>query len=244
MRKIIFVLFISVLLTSCDLLMEVAQSDGSIVSPALTEREVAEGLKEALNVGIANTVKTVSATNGFYKNPQIVIPFPEEAIRVKEICESAGLKNQVVQFEEKLNRAAELASKKATEVFITAIKQMTIRDAISLLQGSDDAATQYFKRTSTSKLYETFYPVVKNATDEIMLAQYWTPLVNKYNTVTMITGGQQVDTDLNNYVTNKAIEGLFFMMAKEEAKIRKDPVARINDILKKVFGSSLNPYNK
>jgi hypothetical protein len=242
MKKIFFIVIVSVLFWSCEILTEVLETTGDS-SPALTEKEVAHGLKEALNVGIKNTVSIVSVTKGFYNNAEIKIPFPEEAIRVKEVCESVGLRNQVIKFEEKLNNAAEIASKGAVDVFQDAIRQMTIRDAMSILKGNDNAATNYFRRTSSNKLYETFYPVVKNATDEIMLAQYWTPLVNKYNTVTTITGGQQVDTDLNNYVTNKAIDGLFIMLAKEEAKIRKDPVARVSDILKKVFGSSLNPYN-
>lgn len=242
MKKILYIVLVSVLFWSCEILTEVLETSGES-APALTEREIAQGLKEALNVGINNTVDVVSVANGFYKNNEIKIPFPEEAIRVKEVCESVGLRNQVVKFEEKLNNAAELASKGAIDVFQDAIRQMTIRDAMSILQAKDNAATDYFKRTSSNKLYDTFYPVVKNATDEIMLAQYWAPLVNKYNTVTSITGGQQVDTDLNNYVTNKAIDGLFIMLAKEEAKIRKDPVARVSDILKKVFGSSLNPYN-
>ena len=146
-------------------------------------------------------------------------------------------------FEEKLNRAAELAAKGATDVFITAIKQMTITDAIAILQGGDDAATQYLQKTTSNILYQKFYPVVVNAIDKIMLAKYWTPLVEKYNKVTLLTGGEQVETDLNAYVTNKALDGLYLMVAKEELKIRKDPIARVTDILKEVFGSVLNPYN-
>ncbi|MCK9499833.1 MAG: DUF4197 domain-containing protein [Bacteroidales bacterium] len=246
MKKTIAILSIIILFVSCDVLTGVlGEMETSGTGPKqLTQAEVAQGLKEALNVGVGKAVNMVSATNGFYNNPQIKIPFPEEAVKVKEFCINAGLKNQVTQFEEKLNRAAEDASKGAIEVFVNSIKQMSISDAISILQGKENAATEYFKRTSSKQLYDKFYPVVSASTDKIMLAKYWTPLVDKYNTAMMITGGQKVETDINAYVTNKALDGLFLMLAKEEKNIRVDPIARVTDILTKVFGSDLNPYNK
>ena len=246
MKKTIAILSIIILFVSCDVFTGVlGERDTSGSGPKqLTQAEVSQGLKEALNVGVGKAVNMVSATNGFYNNPQIKIPFPEEAVKVKEFCINAGLKNQVTQFEEKLNRAAEDASKGAIEVFVNSIKQMSISDAISILQGKENAATEYFKRTSSKQLYDKFYPVVSASTDKIMLAKYWTPLVDKYNTAMMITGGQKVETDLNAYVTNKALDGLFLMLAKEEKNIRVDPIARVTDILTKVFGSDLNPYNK
>lgn len=247
MKKIAILLSIVVLFASCDVLLDTLENidtgTGTSPSQGLTQEQVAKGLKEALNVGIKNAVDVVSITNGFYKNSEIMIPFPEEAIKVKEVCESVGLKNQVVKFEEKLNRAAEDAAKSAKEVFADAIMKMTISDAITILKGNDDAATAYLKKTTTSKLYAKFYPIVVASTDKIALAQYWTPLVNKYNAVTALTGGEQVDTDLNAYVTNKALDGLFVMVAKEEKKIRVDPVSRVTDILQQVFGSILNPHN-
>lgn len=243
MKKIVAVLMSLVLFYSCDVLMQSLETIDSGTSQGLSQQQVAKGLKSALEVGIEKAVDIVSLTNGFYKNSEIMIPFPEEAIKVKELCESVGLGNQVTQFEEKLNRAAEQAARGATEVFKEAITQMTISDAISILKGGDKAATQYLQKTTSNILYQKFYPVVESATEKIMLAKYWTPLVNKYNTVTQLTGGQQVNTDLNAYVTNKALDGLYLMVAKEELKIRKDPVARVTDILKEVFGSSLNPYN-
>ncbi|MDD3686836.1 MAG: DUF4197 domain-containing protein [Bacteroidales bacterium] len=244
MKKIIAILSVVVLLSSCDVLMDVlGDLDTGGGTTQLTQAEVAQGLKEALTVGIGNVVNVVAVTDGFYKNSEIRIPFPEEAIKVKEFCINAGLKNQVTQFEEKLNRAAEEAAKGSKEVFVTAIKQMTISDAITILKGGDDAATQYLKKTTSTTLYNKFYPVVVSATDKIMLAKYWTPLVEKYNTAMTITGGEKVNTDLNAYVTNKALDGLYLMVAKEEKKIRVDPVARVTDILVKVFGSTLNPHN-
>ncbi len=244
-KKLFLLLPVFFMFFSCDILLQTLEEidTGAGTSQGLTQQQVANGLKNALEVGITNAVDVVSITNGFYKNSEIMIPFPEEAIKVKEVCESVGLGNQVTLFEEKLNRAAEMAAKGATDVFVTAIKQMTITDAIGILQGGDDAATEYLKRTTSDQLYQKFYPVVVQATDKIMLAQYWTPLVEKYNKVTLLTGGEQVDTDLNQYVTNKALTGLYLMVAKEELKIRKDPIARVTDVLKEVFGSILNPYN-
>lgn len=244
MKKIIAILSIVVLLSSCDVLLDVlGDLDTGGGTTQLTQAEVAQGLKEALTVGIGNVVNVVAVTDGFYKNSEIRIPFPEEAIKVKEFCINAGLRNQVTQFEEKLNRAAEEAAKGSKDVFIAAITQMTISDAITILKGGDDAATQYLKKTTSTTLYNKFYPVVVSATDKIMLAKYWTPLVEKYNTAMTITGGEKVNTDLNAYVTNKALDGLYLMVAKEEKKIRVDPVARVTDILVKVFGSTLNPHN-
>lgn len=244
MKKFFAILSIVVLLTSCDILLGTLgslETGGSVAQ--LSQTEVAQGLKEALTVGIGNAVNLVSVTNGFYKNNEIKIPFPEEAIKVKEFCMKAGLTNQVTQFEEKLNRAAEEAAKGSKDVFVAAIKQMTINDAITILKGGDDAATNYLKKTTSTTLYNKFYPVVVSATDKIMLAKYWTPLVEKYNTAMLVTGGQKVNTDLNSYVTNRALDGLFVMVAKEEKKVRVDPVARVTDILVKVFGSTLNPHN-
>lgn len=245
MKKLLVILLSLVMFYSCDILMQSLETldTASGTSQGLSQQQVAKGLKNALEVGIENAVNLVGVTNGFYKNAEIKIPFPEEAIKVKEVCESVGLGNQVIQFEEKLNRAAEQAARGATAVFKEAITQMTISDAISILKGGDNAATEYLKKTTSDKLYQKFYPVVVDATEKIMLAKYWTPLVEKYNKVTLLTGGEQVDTDLNAYVTDKALDGLYLMVAKEELKIRKDPVARVTDILKEVFGSSLNPYN-
>jgi len=245
MKKLVLVLSTLVLFYSCDVLLDALGSldTGGSTVKTLSQSEVAAGLKEALTVGIENAVGLVSVTNGFYKNAEIKIPFPEEAIKVKEFCIKAGLTSQVTQFEEKLNRAAEEAAKGSKEVFVAAITQMTISDAISILKGGDDAATLYLKKTTSSKLYTKFYPVVVSSTEKIKLAQYWTPLVEKYNTAMLITGGEKVETDLNAYVTNKALDGLYLMVAKEEKKIRVDPVARVTDILMEVFGSALNPHN-
>lgn len=245
MKKIVVLLSVMVLFYSCDVLLDALGTldDGGGTTKELTQAQVASGLKEALTVGIGNAVSLTGQTNGYYRNAEIKIPFPDEAIKVKEFCIKAGLTTQVTQFEEKLNRAAEDAAKGSKEIFVTAITQMTISDAISILKNGDGAATAYLKKTTSQKLYTKFYPVVVSSTDKIMLAKYWTPLVDKYNAAMLVTGGQKVETDLNAYVTNKALDGLYLMVAKEENKIRVDPVARISDILKQVFGSALNPRN-
>lgn len=197
MKKLLIILLSLSMFYSCDILMQSLETidTASSTSQGLSQQQVAKGLKNALEVGIGNAVNLVGVTNGFYKNAEIKIPFPEEAIKVKEVCQSVGLGNQVIQFEEKLNRAAEQAARGATVVFKEAITQMTISDAIGILKGGDGAATEYLKRTTSNKLYQKFYPVVVDATEKIMLAKYWTPLVEKYNKVTLITGGEQVNTD-------------------------------------------------
>lgn len=236
------IIIIGVITPSCDVLSDIMETQPK-GEGRLSQAEISEGLKEALMVGTRNTVNTVSAHNGFYQNREIFIPFPPEAQRVKEVAESLGMDRQINEFEERLNRAAETAARGATDIFINSIRQMTIRDAMGILQGNDDAATEYLKRTSYNQLYSQFYPVVEEATSNVNLARFWLPLANRYNSVIRVSGGEPVDPDLNNYVTEKTIEGIFVVLAKEEQKIRREPGARVNEILKRVFGSHLNPYN-
>jgi hypothetical protein len=247
MKKLLFIILLSTLtFTRCNDIIE-------NIMPTLTQVEVTEGLKEALKIGSKNAVDIVGIADGFFKNPEIKIPLPEQAKVLTDLLNNSEiptflltpLSDGISQVEEKLNRAAENASKEAVEVFVVAITQMTVVDAISILKGSDDAATQYLKKTTSGILQEKFSPIVDSAVENIQLAQYWETLANTYNTIvsTGIIQGEQVDVNLNEYVTNKTLDGLFVMVAKEELKIRTDPNARINDILKKVFGSNLNPYN-
>lgn len=204
----------------------------------LTTTEVVAGLKEALQVGITNAVQTSSRTDGFYKNPRLFIPFPEEAEKVKSTAINLGMRTQVERFEETLNRAAEEAVKEATPVFITAITSMTIEDAFGLLRSDkNDAATVYLRSRTEAELTSLFRPSVEDAIEKVELTKYWNPLSSAYNTATTFTGGQQVNPDLTAYVTDHAMDGLFLLVAEEEEKIRENPTARVNDILKRVFGS-------
>ena len=203
----------------------------------LTNEEVISGLKEALNVGIKNAVDLSSVTDGFLKNDIIRLPFPPDAIKVREKAINFSLSKQVTIFEETMNRAAEEATKKALPIFVDAIKNMSVSDGFSILKGGDGAATKFLKSQTSNQLVIAFAPVVKEATTKVQLTAYWNPLITKYNTAMTFSGGQKLDPDLDAYITQKAIDGLFYLVEIEENKIRKDPLARVSDILVKVFGS-------
>jgi len=203
----------------------------------LTNKEVVSGLKEALNVGIKNAIDLSSVTDGFFKNDIIRLPFPPDAIKVREKALYFGLSKQVETFEETMNRAAEEATKQALPIFVDAIKNMSISDGFSILKGGDGSATKFLKSQTSSQLVIAFSPVVKEATTKVKLTAYWNPLIKKYNIAMTLSGGQKLDPDLDAYITQKAIDGLFYLVEIEENKIRKDPGARVTDILVKVFGS-------
>jgi hypothetical protein len=203
----------------------------------LTNTEVIAGLREALTVGINNATKLTSVTDGFYKNPEIFIPFPEQAKVVQEYANNLGLGGQIDNVVVALNRAAEEASKEAVPIFVDAIKGMSIGDGFAILNGGDGAATRFLIERTTAQLKQAFMPKVKAAIEKVELTKLWQPIVSKYNMTTTITGKPKVQEDLSEYVLDRSISGLFLMVEKEENKIRKDPIARVNDILKRVFGS-------
>jgi hypothetical protein len=242
------ILSIILVLSSCDVLNEAANQANNLVNsnensteaPSLTNTDVIAGLREALNVGIDNSVKSTSVLDGFLKNTDIRLPFPPDAEKVKQKALDLGLDGQVEKFETTLNRAAEEASKEAAPIFIDAIKNMTVQDGFEILNGGNGAATKYLKEQTQDKLKSAFLPKVKEAISKVELTKYWNPLITKYNTAMTLTGGQKLNPDLDQFVTDKAIEGLFFMVEKEENKIRLDPVARITDLLSRVFGSLSN----
>lgn len=245
MKKLMLGLLIFVGLVSCDVLNESLKvvnsaQTTSTAAPSLTNDEVISGLKEALQVGIKNSVNLTSVTDGFLKNDSIRLPFPPDAIKVKEKAMDLGLTGKVSEFETTLNRAAEEATKEALPIFADAIKNMSVQDGFAILKGGNGAATKFLKDQTTSKLVTAFSPKVKSATSKVELTKYWNPIITKYNNAMTLTGGQKLNPDLDAYITQKAIEGLFYMVEKEENKIRKDPVARVTDLLVKVFGSITN----
>ena len=203
----------------------------------LTNADVVAGLKEALTKGAEHSVSVASVTDGFWKNSRLRIPFPPEAVKVKNTLNDLGMSAQVEKFEMTMNRAAENAAKEAVPVFVNAITQMTVADGFAILKGGDHAATDYLKEKTTAELIAKFRPIVEKATEQVALTSYWAPLAGAYNKATLITGGQAVNPDLNAYVTQKAIDGLFVLVADEEQQIRKDPLARTTDLLKRVFGA-------
>jgi hypothetical protein len=200
----------------------------------LTNEEVIRGLKEALSVGTNNSTTAASKVDGFYKNSLIFIPFPPEAEKIKNTVINLGMQKQVDEFVMTLNRAAEEASKEAAPVFLDAIKNMSISDGFSILRGADNAATEYLKNKTSADLTVKFTPIIKNAIEKVQVTKYWNPIITAYN---KIPGVEKQNPNLEQYITAKALEGLFKLIAGEEKKIRTDPAARINDILKKVFGS-------
>lgn len=199
----------------------------------LSSEEIANGLKEALTNGISKGSDLVSKTDGYFKNPEIKLPFPPEAKKAEDKLRAMGMGAEVDNFVLTLNRAAEDAAKEAKPIFVDAIKAMTIQDAAGILRGNDDAATQYLKKTTTTALKGKFKPVVKASLEKVNATKYYADLIKTYNKIPLV---QKLNPDLDEYATDKAIEGLFIMIAKEEKNIRKNPVARTSDLLKKVFG--------
>jgi len=201
----------------------------------LTTDQVGEGLKEALIKGISNGSDMASQLDGYFKNPEIKIPFPPEVKKVEDKLRQLGLGNKVDEFVMTLNRGAEDAAKEAKPIFISAIRQMTIEDAWGILKGDQNAATNYLKRTTSAQLKEKFSPVIQSSLDKVSATKYYGDVTNTYNKIPFV---EKVNPDLNSYATDKAIEGLFMMIAKEEKNIRDNPAARTTELLKKVFGQA------
>lgn len=200
----------------------------------LTNDDAALGVKDALLQGIRKGVNIVSVTDGFFKNPAIKIPLPQEAAVVESTLRKVGMGSKVDEAILSMNRGAEDAAKSATNIFVDAIKQMTITDALNIVKGSDNACTQYLQNKSTNNLKTAFSPIVAKSLEKTQATRYWADLMGAYNKVPFV---KKVNPNLNEYVTEKAIEGLFKMVAQEEANIRKNPGNRTTDILKKVFGN-------
>lgn len=240
MKKIILLSLVLGACTTAQINQALTEANKALGTPTQsltpTTEEVGGGLKEALINGISKGSDLVSVTDGYFKNAEIKIPFPPDVKKVEDKLRQLGFGNKVDDFVMTLNRGAEEAAKEAKPIFINAIKQMTIQDAWALLKGNPDAATQYLKRTTTPQLREKFSPVVQVALDKVSATKYYSDVINTYNKIPFV---DKVNPDLNAYATDKAIEGLFVMVAKEEKNIRENPVARTTDLLKKVFG-----YNK
>lgn len=208
-------------------------SKSSSVS-ALSDGETSEGLKTALNQGVEKAVSMLGATNGFLDNKDVKIPLPNSLKQVEKAMKLAGMGKQSDELVLKMNRAAEAAVPEAKMLLVDSIKQMSLTDAKAILTGPNDAATQYFKRTTSTQLAEKFLPIVTKATENVELAASY----NKYAEMGSRFGVvKKEDANIEQYVTGKALNGLYLMIAKEEAAIRKDPLGQASGILKKVFGA-------
>ena len=200
----------------------------------LDEEDIVNGLKQALEVGTRNAVAAVSQKDGYLKNPKIKIPLPENVQKFEKILRATGFGSQVDQFELSMNRAAERAAPEAKSIFWGAIKQMTFSDARQILDGPDDAATRYFEEKTSGRLQEIFKPITRQAMAEVGVTRNYQLIDDKIKTIPF---ADRMSFDLDQYVTEKALGGLYLMLAEEEEKIRRDPAARVTSLLKKVFAT-------
>ncbi len=243
MKKVIFsaICLTSLALSSCQ-----SQNWGNVIKQAndvlanaaktpLTTEEIGRGLKEALTVGIKNSSSQASAINGYLGNEAIKLLFPPEARKVEEKLRQIGLGSECDKFIATLNKGAESAAAKAVPIFVDAITKMTIQDALSILKGDKDAATAYLKKTSSEALTQAFSPIMEQAINSTGATKMYGDLATTYNKIPF---AQKINPDLKAYATQKAIDGLFLLVAQEEQKIRENPAARVTDLLKRVFGSN------
>jgi RNA binding exosome subunit len=195
---------------------------------------VAAGLKEALSIGTVNAVTSVSKTNGYLGNSVIRIPLPENVEKAAKVLSSLGMQKQVDEFIVSMNRAAEKAAPHAKSLFINAVKQMTFQDAMNILKGNDTAATDYLHSKTSRQLYTAFLPIVKSAMNEVGVTRSYKRMMDKAVATRLV---RREDVDLDYHVTSKALDGMFYMVGQEERRIRKDPAARVTELLKKVFAN-------
>jgi hypothetical protein len=245
MKNIIYIFLLSILCSCAEL---TAVMDAYNASAPLSEGEVASGLKEALRVGTDSAAARLGHTNGYYGDELVKIMLPKEAdIIVKNASKIPGGDKVIDDVIKHINRAAEDAAKEAGPVFWGAIKEMSITDAFNILNGEQDAATQYLKSSTYDKLFKLYNPKIQASLDKEIAAgispnMSWETLTGKWNKLAdnplgQMAGLHAVNVDLDAYLTEQALNGLFLKIAEEEANIRKDPLARVNDLLKRVFGS-------
>jgi membrane-associated HD superfamily phosphohydrolase len=245
-RTIMFIALM-LLLAGCAELLNVLQSSVGTSLP-LTESEVISGLKEALTTGAKNAAQKLAMENGYYGDAALKILLPDEAkIIVDNIAKIPGGDQLVEDVVLRINRAAEDAAKEVAPIFVNSITQMTIQDAFGILNGADNAATTYLKNTTYNDLYNLYKPKIQASTEKkivgnISTKSSWETLTSKWNTVANSVAGKMtnlkpVNTNLDDYLTNKALTGMFSKVEAEELKIRKDVSARVTPLLQRVFGS-------
>ena len=231
MKKIVLFTVLSFSVISCaemqQVLDQLPQQTG-----ILSQAEMGNGLKEALNNGISKQVTKLTATDGFFRNEAVKILLPAELQKVDTRLRQLGLSKLADDGLRVLNRAAEDAVKEATPIFVDAVKQMTFTDAKNILLGNESSATNYLQNTTSSALYGKFNPIIKNSFAKVGADKIWTQIITKYNSIPLVN---KVNPDLTDYTTNKAMEGVFKMIAVEEKDIRTNFSARTSDLFRKVF---------
>jgi len=236
MKKYLYLLLpallISLPFSGCDVAQQAANAViNSQGQP--TTLEITNGLKQALELASNNSAEQLSAVDGFFANAAVKILFPPEARKAESTLRSIGLGKLADNVILSLNRAAEDAAKQAKPIFVSAVKQMTLQDVTNILLGSQDAATQYFKRATTDELVSKFKPVIQASLSKVGATRYYSDAVNAYNKIPLVT---KLNPDISDYATQKAIEGVFYQIAQEELKIRQNISFRTTPLLQKVFG--------
>lgn len=231
MKKIALTL-LTFTLFSCAELQQVVDQLPQGTVPGLSQTDIASGLKEALDKGIEKQVSKLTATDGFFKNEAVKILLPDELQTVDKKLRQVGLSKLADEGLKVLNRAAEDAVKEATPIFVDAVKQMSFNDAKNILMGDNSAATTYLQNSTSTALYGKFNPVIKNSFAKVGADKVWSNIISKYNNIPFV---EKVNPDLTDYTTNKAMDGVFKMIAIEEQSIRTDFSSRTSDLLKKVF---------
>jgi hypothetical protein len=236
MKKICFLVLVislfSINLTHAGI-FDFLKSMGTSSTGGPDESTIISGLKEALSIGTDKAVKNVSQVDGYFSNQMIKILMPEKIQKVADVLREIGYQKQVDDFVLSMNRAAEKAAPQAASIFVDAIKGMTIEDAKNILNDGDTAATEFFKSKTHDKIYSAFKPIISSSMDEVGVTHSYKEMMGKYESLPFMS---KESLDLDHYVTNKAMDGLFYMVGQEEKKIRTDPAARITDLLKSVFG--------
>jgi hypothetical protein len=240
MKKLFTVLFLVVGLAEMgeaqtflkNLKKQVTGSSNS--GSGLSSDDIVSGLKEALTLGARKSADKLSATDGFFKDAAVKVLMPPQAQNVEKTLRNLGMGKLVDDAILSMNRAAEDASKSAAPIFVNAVKRMTVQDGLGILRGADTAATGYLRKSTSPELTAAFHPVIDSSLQKTGATKYWKTLFDTYNRLP--TTFKKVDPDLASFVTQKAMDGIFYYVAQEEQKIRKDPAAQVTDLLKKVFG--------
>ncbi len=234
MKKIFLLLFLIPFASNAQLkdLLKKAEEQITSITKKESGLDIAAGLKEALNKGVDVQVSKLTATDGFYKNQAVKILMPEELQKVDKALRKMGMSKLADDGIKALNRAAEDAVKESTPIFVDAIKNITITDAKNILLGNQDAATNYLQGATRNPLYDKFNPVVQKSIGKVGADVIWNNIIKKYNSLPLVS---KVNPDINDYVTNKALDGVFKMIAVEEKNIRTNIKSRTSDLLVKVF---------
>lgn len=236
MKTIFTLLIISVTLGSCETLQQVANAAGVSTGVGISNTEAAAGIKEALRQGITKSVLQLNNTDGFFRDELYKVLLPPEARKIENTLRDLGFNSLVDKAILQINRGAEDAAGYAKPIFVEAIKNMTLSDAIGLIRNGDTSATHFFREKTTLKLLEAFRPVIAASLQKVDATKYYGDMVSKYNNFP--TTFKKLNPDLTNYVTQKATDALFNLIAKEEINIRTNFAARTTDILRRVFGGA------